>query len=216
MNRRPFLATAITIPLCCAIGTDTALTQTFDERWPVLPDAQAEPSPPSDEKEQREPDLPIASSPAEPKADVPSRKSAPLPTTKRVIYGKASFYSYAGGKTASGAWYDRNALTAAHRTLPFGTRVRVTAVKARKINDRGPALRDRVLDLSLSAARVLGMTESGIVPVWIDVITDQPSAGENPRVGQQPCVVACRKVEPFIRRQAPGFRSAPSGLRSAS
>jgi rare lipoprotein A len=138
-----------------------------------------------------------------------------------VIYGKASFYSYAGGKTASGARYNRKALTAAHRTLPFGTRVRVTAVKARKtvevvINDRGPALRDRVLDLSLSAARMLGMTESGIVPVWIDVITDQPSAGENPRVGQQPCVVACRKVEPFIRRQAPGFRSAPSGLRSAS
>jgi rare lipoprotein A (peptidoglycan hydrolase) len=84
--------------------------------------------------------------------------------------GKASFYSYSSGKTASGSSFNRNLPTAAHRSLPFGTRVRVTNLAndssvAVIINDRGPSVRGRVLDLSLAAARSLGMTDRGVANV---------------------------------------------------
>ncbi|WP_349631121.1 septal ring lytic transglycosylase RlpA family protein [Bradyrhizobium jicamae] len=71
-------------------------------------------------------------------------------------------------KTASGTPFLRDALTAAHRSLPFGARVRVTELKSGKsvvvrITDRGPWVRDRVLDLSLGTARNLGITDRGVV-----------------------------------------------------
>jgi rare lipoprotein A len=70
------------------------------------------------------------------------------------------------GKVASGETYDPKKLTAAHRTLPFGTRVRVTDAKTKRsvdvvVNDRGPFNKKFVIDLSLAAAKELGMTESG-------------------------------------------------------
>jgi len=78
--------------------------------------------------------------------------------------GIASYYGkeFHGRKTASGETYDMHKLTAAHRTLPFGTRVRVTNVLNGKtivvrINDRGPFKRDRIIDLSFEAARRLGI-----------------------------------------------------------
>jgi rare lipoprotein A len=85
--------------------------------------------------------------------------------------GIAAVYSYRGGKTASGERANPAALTAAHRTLPFGTKVRVTnrrngkAVVVR-INDRGPFTRGRVIDLTPAAAHELGF--SGLTTVRLD------------------------------------------------
>jgi rare lipoprotein A len=85
--------------------------------------------------------------------------------------GIAAFYSpdYAG-RTASGEQYDPGKLTAAHRTLPFGTRLRVTDPKSRRsvvvvVNDRGPFTKGRVLDLSLAAAKALNMTRRGLMKI---------------------------------------------------
>jgi rare lipoprotein A len=77
------------------------------------------------------------------------------------------------GKTASGSSFDRNRLTAAHRRLPFGTKLRVTHGSRSVIvivNDRGPFVRGRVLDLSLAAARSLGITDRGVAQVHAEVL----------------------------------------------
>ena len=84
--------------------------------------------------------------------------------------GIASIYGYDGQRTASGERAQPNGLTAAHRTLPFGTRVRVTNKRngrsvVVRINDRGPFVRGRVIDLTPAAARVLGF--SGLAPVTL-------------------------------------------------
>jgi peptidoglycan lytic transglycosylase len=90
--------------------------------------------------------------------------------TKR-ISGVAAYYSknYKGA-VASGGRYDPKKFTAAHRTLPFGTRLRVTDPKSRRsvvvvVNDRGPFTKGRVLDLSLAAAEALHMTGRGLMKV---------------------------------------------------
>ena len=84
----------------------------------------------------------------------------------------ASFYS---GRSATGERVGSNVLTAAHRTLPFGTKVRVTNLKngqsvTVRINDRGPFLRNRSIDLSDGAAGAIGMKGAGIAPVRMEVI----------------------------------------------
>ncbi|PLZ89666.1 hypothetical protein CEN44_12545 [Fischerella muscicola CCMEE 5323] len=91
--------------------------------------------------------------------------------------GIASYYGhdFSGNKTATGERFNPNGMTAAHRSLPFGTRVRVTNTRngrsvVVRINDRGPYIRGRVIDLSLGAARILGMMGSGIAPVRIEVL----------------------------------------------
>jgi rare lipoprotein A len=88
--------------------------------------------------------------------------------------GVASFYTE-GQQTASGEKFDTNDLTAAHPTLPFGTRLRVTNVATGRsvtvrVNDRGPYVPGRVVDVSHSAANALGMVESGIAKVKLDVV----------------------------------------------
>ena len=88
--------------------------------------------------------------------------------------GLASFYKH-GQKTASGERFNPNELTAAHRTLPFGTRVRVTNVATGKtvtvrVNDRGPFIDGRVIDVSHSAAESLGMVGQGVAKVKLDVV----------------------------------------------
>jgi rare lipoprotein A len=98
--------------------------------------------------------------------------TAPFPET-----GAASWYGQAhhGKKTASGESFDMYALTAAHRSLPLGTRVRVTnvangrAVEVR-INDRGPAIPGRIIDLSYGAARALGAVGDGVFRVRIAIL----------------------------------------------
>ncbi len=95
----------------------------------------------------------------------------------RIIVGKASFYAhdFHGKKTANGEIYDMNGLTAAHRTLPFGTRCRVINLANDKsvilrINDRGPFIEGRVIDLSRGAAEALDGIESGIMDVKIEIL----------------------------------------------
>ena len=91
--------------------------------------------------------------------------------------GIASWYGpgYEGNLTASGERFDPNAITAAHKTLPFGTRVRVTNLRngrsvVVRINDRGPYIRGRIIDLSRRAAGIVGMRKSGVVPVRVQVL----------------------------------------------
>lgn len=97
---------------------------------------------------------------------------------RRVLSGYASFYadSLSGNPTASGAPYDPALFSAAHRTLPFGTRLRVTRTDASAppvcvtVNDRGPFHgRRRIVDLSRRAAEAIGMVGEGVVPVHVDV-----------------------------------------------
>jgi rare lipoprotein A len=88
--------------------------------------------------------------------------------------GLASYY-WQGQRVASGGWFNPNALTAAHKTLPFGTRVRVTHARTGRsvdvtINDRGPFVAGRVIDLSRAAARVIGMTGEGVAAVRLQVL----------------------------------------------
>ena len=87
--------------------------------------------------------------------------------------GVASFYKYEG-RTANGEQFNPRELTAAHRTLPFGTRLRVTDVATGqsvtvRVNDRGPFIPGRVVDVSHSAAQVLGMVDRGIAKVKLEV-----------------------------------------------
>jgi len=90
----------------------------------------------------------------------------------------ASYYAedYHGKKTASGATFDMNGLTTAHRYLPFGTVIRVVNLKNRKsikleVNDRGPFINGRILDVSKGAAQKLDMIQDGVVEVQITILT---------------------------------------------
>lgn len=91
--------------------------------------------------------------------------------------GNASYYAdeYNGKPTASGEKYDMNDLTAAHRTLPFNTKVRVTNLSNGKavtvrINDRGPFKDDRLIDLSFAAAKIIDLILTGTAPVQLEVM----------------------------------------------
>lgn len=91
--------------------------------------------------------------------------------------GDASWYGeqFHGRQTASGEIYDMYKHTAAHRTLPFGTRVKVTHRRTGRsvvvrINDRGPSIRSRIIDLSYASAKQLGIIQEGIAPVVIEVV----------------------------------------------
>jgi len=99
--------------------------------------------------------------------------------------GIASWYGhpYHGRKAANGEIYDMNRLTAAHRTLPFNTRVRVRNLENAKsvevrINDRGPFVRGRIIDLSRAAARSIDMLQSGTARVRLEVISSNRASGE--------------------------------------
>ncbi|MEH2434073.1 MAG: septal ring lytic transglycosylase RlpA family protein [Nostoc sp.] len=96
---------------------------------------------------------------------------------RATLRGMASYYGYdgSGNRTASGQRFNPEGMTAAHRSLPFGTQVRVTNTRngrsvVVRINDRGPFVRGRVIDLSAGAARILGMMGSGVAPVHIEVL----------------------------------------------
>src|SRR5918994_4144506 len=105
-----------------------------------------------------------------------SRAEEPVGATL-TLSGTASWYGpgFHGRTTANGERYNMYELTAAHRSLPFGTKVRVTNCKNGKsvvvrINDRGPYVGRRVIDLSHGAAQAVSMTEAGIAPVKLDVL----------------------------------------------
>jgi rare lipoprotein A len=99
--------------------------------------------------------------------------TAPLAEAGGTV-GFASYYK-SGKRTANGEHFNPMDLTAAHRSLPFGTRVLVTNLKTGKsvivrINDRGPFVHGRIIDLSLGAARIVGLTASGVAKVKIVVL----------------------------------------------
>jgi rare lipoprotein A len=116
---------------------------------------------------------------ASPSASPSAKPSAPKPssTTPKVVSSgncQASYYGE-GQNTASGERFDPNALTAAHKTLPFNTRVRVTNVKngrnvVVRINDRGPFVAGRCLDLSTAAFKAIASLSSGVVQVRYEVL----------------------------------------------
>ncbi len=94
--------------------------------------------------------------------------------TPTASQGIASFYTE-GTRTASGEKFDTHELTAAHPTLPFGTRLRVTNVATGqsvtvRVNDRGPYIPGRIVDVSYSAAETLGMVGKGVANVKLDVV----------------------------------------------
>ncbi|TLD72045.1 septal ring lytic transglycosylase RlpA family protein [Phragmitibacter flavus] len=116
-----------------------------------------------------------------------SGKSTTLQATSAdssVYRGKASFYGgyWHGRKTANGEIYDQNTLTAAHPTLRFGTKVLVKNLRngrevTLRINNRGPYVKGRIIDVSTRAARELRMTNAGVVAVEVTVLPkDQPVA----------------------------------------
>jgi rare lipoprotein A len=109
--------------------------------------------------------------------------------------GIASWYGppYAGRKGADGKVYDQNAMTAAHRTLPMGSIVRVTNLATNqaavvKITDRGPFVRGRILDLSLAAAKATGIYRMGVAKVRVEAWTPGPSTAPNAIPGGRWCV----------------------------
>ena len=118
-------------------------------------------------------------------ANVPSKLSMPIHLPKKIAIGPmvitfngtASWYGYdgSGNETAAGERYNPEGMTAAHRSLPLGTKVRVTNTHngrsvVVRINDRGPYIRGRIIDLSAAAARILGMMSSGVAQVRIEVL----------------------------------------------
>jgi rare lipoprotein A len=100
---------------------------------------------------------------------------APASTGGRSFSGMASYYgNESGSRTASGQRFNQSAMTCAHRSLPFGTKLRVThggQSVVVTVNDRGPFVRGRVLDLSTGAARAIGLTSAGVGRVTAEVIS---------------------------------------------
>jgi rare lipoprotein A len=99
------------------------------------------------------------------------------------LEGVASYYAdeFNGRTTSNGETYDMNAMTAAHRTLPFNTVVRVTNLQNHlsvvvRINDRGPFKDDRVIDLSFGAAKKIGLIPNGTAPVTLEIVQSGPLA----------------------------------------
>jgi rare lipoprotein A len=114
-----------------------------------------------------------------PKVTSPSPDSGPGPVPPGQIQtGEASWYGepHHGRRTASGETYNMHQLTAAHPTLPFGTRVLVTNLKNDRsvevrINDRGPHVAGRIIDVSYAAAQKLGALSAGSFPAWVRVLS---------------------------------------------
>lgn len=103
-----------------------------------------------------------------------SQRTAKFVPAGTTMTGLASYY-WQPQRVASGGWFNPKAMTAAHKTLPFGTRVRVTNKRNGRsvevtINDRGPYVAGRIIDLSDAAAGAIGMKSAGVVPVQVEVV----------------------------------------------
>ena len=126
----------------------------------------------------------ILRSPETEEASPPASRSTPTPSTI-IETGLASWYGpkHQGKRTASGEIFDQNKFTAAHRTLPWGSIVKVTNLENGKsvevrINDRGPFTEGRVIDLSRAAARALGIIKSGISPVRTELLSPRAMSSD--------------------------------------
>lgn len=120
---------------------------------------------------------PMSQVEGKPKNSIVSTTLIPSSTVLSSVQGMASWYGpgFDGNYTASGEVFNQNALTAAHPSLPMGTRVRVTNLDTGRtvlvrINDRGPYHGGRILDLSAGAARIIGLTDSGVAPIRLEVM----------------------------------------------
>lgn len=118
------------------------------------------------------PETPTSTAPVVPSENAPAKETILLTQT-----GQASWYGYEGGTvTATGERYNPQGMTAAHRTLAFGSKVRVVNLRSGKsaivtINDRGPFVRGRIIDLSQAAAEATGIKSSGVGNVRIEVLS---------------------------------------------
>lgn len=115
-------------------------------------------------------------------ASAPAAPAVTAVTAGASESGKLAWYGrkFTGRKTASGEAYNPSALTMAHKTLPFGTRVKVTNPKngrsvVVRVNDRGPTQADRVGDVSLAAARKLGMLKPGVIQADLVIVGAAPA-----------------------------------------
>lgn len=120
-------------------------------------------------------DVPPAAAPPAKASGTKSPRNSKVTGRTHLLEGLASYYA-SGQLTANGEKFDKGAMTAAHKTLPFGTRVRVTRVDTGssivvRINDRGPFKPGRVIDLSEGAAKILGITSIGLSPVSVEILT---------------------------------------------
>ncbi len=154
---------------------------------PARPAASAGVAPRTTSKRRRPPPPPrpveVAARPATPPAEVaPADPPPSAGASASAEEGMATWYGgrHHGGPTASGERFDKRAMTAAHRTLPMGTRVRVTHQKngrsvVVRINDRGPfGNKRRIIDVSEAAARKLDMIDEGVAPVRVEVVEAAP------------------------------------------
>src|SRR5688572_3657211 len=149
----------------------------------VLPAESLSDNPPVDEPQTDIPPLESSSAPIIPRSPETQEASPPptLPTpapSAMIETGLASWYGarHHGKRTASGEIFDQNKFTAAHRTLPWGSIVKITNLDNGKsvevrINDRGPFKKGRIIDLSRAAARALGMLQSGVGPVQMELLS---------------------------------------------
>ena len=122
---------------------------------------------------------PGASAAASAPPSPPAAAAAPAAAPADAGEGKLAYYGhkFAGRKTASGQRFNPGAMTMAHKSLPFGTQVRVTNLKNKRsvvlrVNDRGPTQPDRIGDVSLAAARKLGMLRSGVIDAKVEVVAE--------------------------------------------
>ena len=163
----------------------------------------------------------VATAPAQPAPRAPGAQPAPGPVTLGYEEtGEASWYGnpYHGRRAASGEVYDMNQMTAAHRTLPFGTRIRVqslvdgSAVEVR-INDRGPFKDEdkRILDLSFAAGKLLGVIGPGVIPIRFRVISlPSPPASAAPPASPASAAISPSPAPPPAAPPAATVPPAPS------
>lgn len=167
-HRLAVYATAITLGL-----SHTAFAQDYAEVYELAPQAAQFPAPsPATTETQAAPFPPAFAMP-----------SAVASAVAAAFEGIVSYYGneFAGRKTANGERFDPNLLTMAHRTLPFGTLVRITNLANNKsvvarVNDRGPFTGGRVGDLSTAAAAVIDMVRAGVTRARLEVLGPAPAA----------------------------------------
>jgi rare lipoprotein A len=129
-------------------------------------------------------------------------------------FGYASYYSdeYNGSETSYGEIYDRNKLTAAHKMHPLGTRLRVTRLDTKKsvivrVNDRGPYLKGRIVELSYAAAKQLGMLNDGQVEVKVEVVGQEVAKREEPK--PNPVAVPTTNTEEVAKPTTTAVNTTP-------
>lgn len=206
---------AVCVLVCALLGGCAAVAPT-PEPSAATP-AAAKPAPSEAGPTAKPAPLPNPPAPAAAPPAVAAAPEAPadfVGDLREIARGIASWYGkrFHGRRTANGERFDMNGMTAAHRTLPFGTRVRVRSVDSGRevdvrINDRGPHLAGRIIDLSRAAALALGLHEDGLEEVVLFVATDAavPAQVESPDAAP---ARAAAKAKPKKRRPAPAAPAA--------